>query len=106
MLELPKKIVSTRCVQPLPLTDCGADLENIGVIAAGNGRTSTNSSDEWNKVLREIRVETMTAEVCTNVLKWLGNKQFSVICTKPDSTGYGTAYQGDSGNVAVSHFME
>lgn len=98
MIELPTQIKPNQYVQPIQLpTECGDDLENVEVVAIGNGLTSI-WGPRWDTILREAHLTTMSAKECDDRVKKHG-KNFSVICAKPNN-GQSTC-KGDSGNFSI-----
>lgn len=93
-MELPRKAASSPYIHPIQLpTECGDDLENVDVIAIGNGLTEMylNSDD---KRVRHIHQKTMSFKDCDHAEKKHG-KTFDVICTSANVTH--TIWHGDSG---------
>lgn len=94
LIELPSKLEPNQYVHPIQLpTECGNDLENIDVIAIGNGITSIFGK-RWDTILREIHLTTMSSEECNNRMQEYAGS-FSVICAKPNNGQ--SISKGDSG---------
>lgn len=84
-------------VRPVKLpTDCGIDLENIAVVAAGKGQLSIPQNPIRNStLLMHAHLETTSTRVC---MRGLDNPAHpdSIICAK--SINGQSVSGGDSGN--------
>lgn len=87
-------------VHPINLSNnkCGTDLDNIDVVAIGNGATSRRANMPYDNLLRYADFTTMSSDECDNFLK-KHNKTYSVICLEPKDGA--SVSRGDSGNVAI-----
>lgn len=96
LLELPRQVAQNAYIQPVSFSSkCGTDLDNIDVIAIGNGRTSLSFWETPDHVLRHAYLKTISSDECLERVKARHKGPYSVICVNPND-GAGCA-RGDSG---------
>lgn len=94
---MPRPIVANDFVRPVKLpTDCGNDLENIAVVAAGKGQPSIRQEFIRNStLLMHAYLDTTSTRACMQALDNPTHPD-SIICVKP-ANGQSVS-GGDSGN--------
>lgn len=80
-------------------TKCSKDLDNINVIAIGNGAAIVSVNMTGDSILRHVYLTTMPTAECQSRLKRHTNEPFSVICAEPNEGKY--VYHGDSGRITI-----
>lgn len=93
-MKLPRKPVISPFIQPIRLpTECGENLENIEVVAIGNGMPSYS---EDGSQMQHIYQTTMTFEDCERMER-RHEMQLTIICTFANASH--SIYLGDSGGM-------
>lgn len=95
LVHLPRTFRPSPNIQPIALpTECGNNLENIEVVAVGNGLTYRGGR-RHDTLLRHVNLTTMSFEDCNDYLTKKHDLSYSVICTRVSSGR--SICNGDSG---------
>lgn len=91
LIKLSQPIPSNPFVRPVKLpTNCGLGLDEVSVIAVGNGDKLTG---DYDRKIRHAYLKTMSNTLCANVAK--RNMPWSVFCV--DVLHGQSIFSGDSG---------
>lgn len=100
LIELPSKLTPNSYVKPINISiKCDKELDNIDVIAIGNGATKMTMQKTGDSILRHVYLTTMSSDDCSNRLKRHTNQAFSVMCADPVEGK--CVYHGDSGSKTI-----
>lgn len=98
LLELPRTIERNAFIQPVSISNkCDIDLDNIDVIAIGNGKVSMRGGELRDYMLRHVYLTTISSDECVNRVDRRHNGTFSVICANPNDGA--SIARGDSGTI-------
>lgn len=98
LIQLPSDVLPIPQAQPINLSlKCDSDLDNIDVVAIGNGATVASMQMTGDSILHHVYLKTMSSDECKNRLKRHTNELFAVICADPHEGKY--VYHGDSGKI-------